>query len=363
MGTNWREWLVFSARERKGILVLVVVVGIIYSVPFWVESKTLNKGNSGAEVLDQAVARLKEKTREDSVRYLSDKDPRSSSGQIYKRNQLYSRNQWDGSSPGKKLFNPKRLFYFNPNTIPEAEWRELGLSEKNAGTIMNFIAKGGRFRKPADLERIYGIPKEAAATLIPYVRIEESFAGGQQRYNKKYAGGYRHEYSSEQLNIESNNAAGMNNENSSNNPNGSGRGTFYKKTPPAEIDINKADSLAWTSLPGIGPRLSSRILAFRKKLGGFSNIEQVAQTYGLADSVYQEIRPYLIIRERTISKININQAPEETLAAHPYIRWQLAKQLIAYRKQHGSFASLNDLNKILTLQPEQLALLKEYIEF
>jgi DNA uptake protein ComE-like DNA-binding protein len=56
------------------------------------------------------------------------------------------------------------------------------------------------------------------------------------------------------------------------------------------VDINKSDSSTWMALPGIGVKLSQRIIAFREKLGGFYDINQVGETYGLADSVFQKLK-------------------------------------------------------------------------
>jgi competence ComEA-like helix-hairpin-helix protein len=98
-------------------------------------------------------------------------------------------------------------------------------------------------------------------------------------------------------------------------------------------------------LPGIGPKLASRINSFREKLGGFYSIDQVAETYGLPDSTFQKIRPYLKFSGE-VKKINVNRATREELSSHPYIRWKMAGAITEYRKQHGDFAKLEDLKKV-----------------
>ena len=59
------------------------------------------------------------------------------------------------------------------------------------------------------------------------------------------------------------------------------------------IDINTADTTAFIALPGIGSKLANRIIAFRTKLGGFSDVDQIREVYGLKDSVFQIIHPFL----------------------------------------------------------------------
>lgn len=45
-------------------------------------------------------------------------------------------------------------------------------------------------------------------------------------------------------------------------------------------------------------------------------------------------------------KININQASATTLKMLPHISEQQAKDIVSYRKKHGDFKSVSDLNKV-----------------
>ena len=123
---------------------------------------------------------------------------------------------------------------------------------------------------------------------------------------------------------------------------------FYKRAERKIniVEINSADSAAWEALPGIGARLAARLIAFRDKLGGFYSVEQVKELYGLPDSTFQLLKPYLTVNAKLVHKININSAAKEELKVHPYIRWQLASMIVDYRKEHGTFASIDDLKKI-----------------
>jgi competence ComEA-like helix-hairpin-helix protein len=131
----------------------------------------------------------------------------------------------------------------------------------------------------------------------------------------------------------------------------------------AIIDINTADTSAFIELPGIGSKLASRIVLFREKLGGFYSVQQIAEVYGLKDSVYQKIFPYLKCDAQTVKKLRINAAGKDELKQHPYIRWQIAEALIAYRDQHGGFDSLNDLAKINIIDSVVLTKMIPYLSF
>ena len=217
------------------------------------------------------------------------------------------------------------LFNFDPNTITAAEWKKLGVRDKTINTIQHFIAKGGKFRQPDDIKKIWGLHEDEIDRLLPYIKIEETVSS---------SGPVKQE-------------------------------SLFKNVPKKRsvemIDINMADTTALILLPGIGSKLSNRIINFRNKLGGFYSVEQVAETFGLPDSVFQKIRPLLILGENELKKVNINTATLDELKQHPYIRYKLANQLVQYRNQHGNFSAISDMKKIMTVTEELYNKLSPYL--
>ena len=118
------------------------------------------------------------------------------------------------------------------------------------------------------------------------------------------------------------------------------------------MDINTADSIALIALPGIGSKLSRRIINFRDKLGGFYKVEQIGETFGLADSTFHTIKDYIEINTREIRKININTASVEEMKLHPYLRFSIANAIVQYRAQHGNFVNVADIKKIMIITEE-----------
>ena len=53
-----------------------------------------------------------------------------------------------------------------------------------------------------------------------------------------------------------------------------------------------------------------------------------------------------------VRKININSATVDELKNHPYIRYNLANPIVAYRNQHGAFSKIEDLKKIMIITDE-----------
>jgi len=129
------------------------------------------------------------------------------------------------------------------------------------------------------------------------------------------------------------------------------------------VSLEKADSATLEKMPGIGPILSARIIKYRDKLGGFYEVDQLREVYGLSDSVFIEIAPLLRLSGNNIKKIDINSASEEELRKHPYIQWKLAKQLIKFREAHGLFEVAKDLEEIWGLDSDKLKKLIPYLVF
>jgi competence protein ComEA len=311
MRMDWKEYFAFSKKDRVGATVLLILIVIVAATYFY------NPSNSNPQV---TITTLDQELAKQGI------DTTTSAGEqiAYVPSQTTEVNN----------SNPARLFQFDPNTLDAAGFKQLGLPEKTINTILKYRSKGGHFWKQDDLRKIYSLSKEDADRLIPYVHI----AGQQQAFAKAYK---------EQ--------------------------PGYTKPKPAVIDINTATVEQWKSLPAIGDVLSNRIVKFRDKIGGFTSIAQVKQTYGLSDSAFQAIEPYLTIsatpqkvtaasqKASEPGKININSATLNQIKANAHIPQEIAQAIVIYRSQHGNFASIEDLKKIVFINEEVFRQIAPYI--
>lgn len=218
------------------------------------------------------------------------------------------------------------LFEFDPNTVSEDELRRLGLSPKAIKTMMNYRNKGGTFRKREDLSKIFGITEDDFERLFPYISIPEAAP------TKLLASNERKAFHNE-----------------------------YENKAPIKIEINTATPEEWQQLRGVGSFYSQKICNFRDKLGGFISVEQVAETRGLPDSTFQKIKPFLFVNT-PVKKLDLNEASAESLSAHPYLDWNQANAIVNYRKQHGSFTSVDQLENIKALDKGTLNKIKPYLD-
>jgi competence protein ComEA len=66
-------------------------------------------------------------------------------------------------------------------------------------------------------------------------------------------------------------------------------------TPSSRININMATAEELTSLPGIGPALAERIVAWRETHGPFADIADIKQVAGIGDAIFARIQPYITV--------------------------------------------------------------------
>lgn len=63
-------------------------------------------------------------------------------------------------------------------------------------------------------------------------------------------------------------------------------------------DINSATAEQLQNIPGIGPVLAERILAYRQETGGFQSLTELKEVEGIGDATYQKIIPFLTLGEQ-----------------------------------------------------------------
>ena len=67
--------------------------------------------------------------------------------------------------------------------------------------------------------------------------------------------------------------------------------------PPAgQVDINAADADTLATIPGIGPGLAERIVAFRTANGPFASVDELLDVSGITDRRLDAMLPYVAAR-------------------------------------------------------------------
>jgi DNA uptake protein ComE-like DNA-binding protein len=221
-----KDYFSFNSRERVAIILLCCLMAFFLVLPEWYE-KPQNQTGLTAKELQHAM-------------------PDSSQGLVV--------------IPTKKMVENKpieavKLFVFDPNDLSESGWRKLGIRDKTIQTILHYRQKGGHFRAPEDLKKIWGMLPTDAERLIPYVSIQVE----EKPILKKIT--------SQPINVSK------------------------------PILINQATVEELSTLPGLNKSLAARMVKFRDKIGGFQNLDQVRRTYGITDSIFNLIAPLIKLQE------------------------------------------------------------------
>ncbi|REJ81180.1 MAG: hypothetical protein DWQ44_11805 [Bacteroidetes bacterium] len=225
-----------------------------------------------------------------------------------------------------KTFGNVRLvveepFPFNPNEIDNEAWQKLGMAESKIRTLRKYLNNGGKFRIKSDLMKVYGMEESLYNKLFPFILLPDSIESVSH---------------------------------------------IKKPEPEARIrilELNTSDSAALTHIKGIGPVFAGRIVKYRNRLGGFFQISQLKEVYGLSDTLFDVIKVQLEVDSNQIQKkININESGEQDLASHPYIGKKMAKLIINYRNQHQRFSGIEELRNIPLLNEENFRKLAPYLK-
>ena len=208
----------------------------------------------------------------------------------------------------KQVARKKKIplyFSLNINEVDIQSLHILSVPDFLARRWVKYLENGGSFKKVGDVKKLYGMSEPLYINISKYLYVEKA----EKKQRKSFLKENR---------------------------------VFRCKT----IDINESDSAQWESLYGIGPYLAKRIITFRESLCGFVSVDQVKETYGLRDSVFQSIKTCLTIEKILKPCISINYTNQEGLSKHPYVRYKLARAICLYRENNGLFQHIEDLKKL-----------------
>ncbi len=293
----------FSAKEINGITILFVIIILTIFAPIVLQHYLVN---NVTHTQDEAIL-------QNWIKSIEEEKP-------------------SNLSLERVSVDLKTIQEFDPNDATLETFVGNGIPFKLANRIINYRSKGGKFRNKEDLKKIYGFSEKLYSKLSAKIFIKESFKDNKSVNNIKPNESINH---------------------SNNKPN-------YVKT--FVYDINQLDTLQLEKFKGIGYKLASRIVKYRKALGGFVSIKQIQEVYGLNEETRIDLESKLTIDNNFIpKKINLNTSSYEELRNHPYIKGKLAAVILNYKKQHGLYKSIEDLKNIKILTEDDYLKLLPYL--
>lgn len=335
-----RELFIFTAKERNGLLILVFILFLVicgnYFLPYLVSEKEYDTGNWRKEVEKQYQNKIVSQEHNggssDLVSgFLAEPQPglptKGSSGSSSDFTTMSNSNSSQVTSNSPKV---KGTFSgsFNPNNAELNVLLRIGISAKVAANWLKYLEKGGKFYKKEDVMKLYGMNEEMYDKIKEHLFVPEKILSGRdygrlEKFPKKsFAGSLAKD---------------------------SARSNVVKeKGELLLVDINLADSVQLDALPGIGPTLASRIIKYRKLLGGFYQVNQLKDVYGMNEEWWSRISPYFIIGNIKLNKLEINYLSLVEMGRHPYIGFRTAKKIIKVRDTVGKFRTSDELAPIFS---------------
>lgn len=221
------------------------------------------------------------------------------------------------------------LSSFDPNTADSFQLRKLGLSPFVVRNILRYREKGGRFRTPEAFAKIYGLEEKQFLLLKPYIRIQEveDRSALPQVQEEKF-------FSESVQRIE-------------------------KYPEGTLVSLNEADTTELKRVPGIGSGIARMIVAYRNRLGGFTQVEQLQEI----PHVDVALNQWFVVEGAPFRKIRVNKDGLDKLRNHPYMDFYKAKVILEYRRKQGNIKGLSRLSLFEEFSEKDLQRLSPYLSF
>ncbi len=308
-----KDFFYFSKGQRAAIITLLALIIISITASYILNRIPVKESEeNAAKFLAQAEEFMKNLKSADSIRKL-------------KQNEEYYKKFADRKSSFEN--QNYSLFTFNPNTADSVTFTKLGIKPYVIKNILRFRNKGGKFKSAEDFAKIWGLTPEKYAELKPYINSNTE--------------------KPKEISVD----------------------TVKPDVQKAEIqpaiivDINSADTTELMKVKGIGRRYANGIVKYRTLLGGYYDISQVLEVYGMTPENFEKIKNNLTVGSVSVTKIDVNKASAERLRSHPYLNFYQAKAIYELRRRRVKLKNIDELKQLEEFTPEQLKKTEPYLNF
>ncbi|MFN3756012.1 MAG: ComEA family DNA-binding protein [Flavobacterium sp.] len=240
-----------------------------------------------------------------------------------------SMQQWIDSVSISKDDNVQKVYPFNPNFISDFKAYRLGLSTAEFDRLTAFRAQNKYVNSAAEFQSVTRVSDSLLAEIAPFFKFPDWV-------NKKK---------------------------NNNNPYQFKQSNSNKETL-GQTDINVASQEDLVKVYGVGAVTAQKILDFRERLGGFVDIQQLNDIWGIKPGAITEIEKYFYVGEsQNVKRLNINKANMKSISEFPYFNSALAREMVTYRTMNNGIAKIEDLTKINGFPIEKLKIIALYLEF
>lgn len=283
------------------------------------------------------------------------------------------------------------LHAFDPNDVDSLTLVSFGIRPYKVKNFLRYRAAGKIFFSPNDLGDTYGWTQEDVDLLAPYVVIDKrkvdhlykvrnkhrSYENGRSGTKRDARRSFSDAYNSSNPGNSSNDDIassqyarenksdsermyGKNNDGQMAGDASAHGGYVPKFNHLTVVDVNVVDSATLRRIPGVGEKTCKAILKYRERLGGLYDVEQLLEV----KLVSSDLLKWFEVREGfKLTKIKLNSASFRVLNAHPYIRYEQAKDLTNYIRLYGSIKDERMLTSTGIFTVDEMKKLRPYIDY
>jgi competence ComEA-like helix-hairpin-helix protein len=329
--TRWiRRYFGYSRGEARGMMgVLLLMTGFVVAPILLRPELPDYLPAADQKGLDELAAQLKEHRATDPAY----------AGRYPKRE--YKKLERGASRYPKVARVP--LAPFDPNTLTAEGWEARGVPHFVAGRMVKYQEAAGGFKAKAQVKKMYGLEDSVYQRLAPFMQLPD------EAPRREYAAG---------------------------KPGAEGRlppfaatdgapGKFPRKPRNLQpFDLNTADTTQLMQIRGIGAGRARWVVKYRNQLGGYRSEDQLDEVFVLKDApdLRDSLKKYTFVAPGYAPKtVNVNTASFDEMYLQPYIGKPRARLIVAYRQQHGSFKTVEDLKQIPVLKPADWEKMRPYL--
>ncbi len=240
---------------------------------------------------------------------------------------------------------PLHLTEFDPNELDQKQWQNLGFTEKQVATILNYKKIiGGKFASKEQLKKCFAITGDKFSQLESYILLPET--------NKEAKSGNFKSFEKRSI-------------------------TISGKFNPDHYSVND-----WIKM-GFSERQAEAILKYKSYLrGSFISKEKFRECFIISEENFQKINPYLILPEKTPpsfnsytknfksekNKVQYHNFDPNTLDPEGWKSFgfseKQAQTIVNYRDRNlkGSFKNLEDIQRCFVISAEKYEEMKPFIK-
>ena len=196
---------------------------------------------------------------------------------------------------------------FNPNFISDYKGYVLGVSPEAIDKLRGFRANGKWVNSSKDFQDVTGVSDSLLMQLAPFFKFPK-----RKILNKNKS-----------------------------------RITTTAKSYAEKLDLNTTSASELEEVASIPYFIAERIIAYRKKIGGFVNDIQLRDVYGLYPKQMKKVLSLFTVKEKVdVTLLDVNQATVKELVAVPYLDFETALAMRDFIKEHGEVRSFYEFDKI-----------------